>query len=68
MVTFDGLRAQLSDGTPVTASLGQREVRLTHELSERQVSMVLAGGRIRYLRVQTASCPANWPRGACLPR
>ncbi len=46
VVTFDGLRAQLSDGTPVTASLGQREVRLTHELSERQAAMVLAGGRI----------------------
>jgi aconitate hydratase len=46
MVTFDGLRAQLSGGTPVTASLGQREVRLAHDLSERQVAMVLAGGRI----------------------
>ena len=46
VVTFDGLRAQLSGGTPVTASLGQREVRLAHDLSERQVAMVLAGGRI----------------------
>ena len=55
MVTFDGLRAQLSGGTPVTASLGQREVRLAHDLSERQVAMVLAGGGIPLLRVQTVS-------------
>jgi hypothetical protein len=33
VLTFDGLRAQLSIGTPVTASLGQREVRLAHDLS-----------------------------------
>jgi aconitate hydratase len=46
VLTFDGLRAQLSSGTPVTAGHGQREVRLTHDLSERQVAMVLAGGRI----------------------
>jgi hypothetical protein len=34
VLTFDGLRAQLSIGTPVTASLGQREVRLAHNLFE----------------------------------
>jgi aconitate hydratase len=46
VMVFDGLRGQLCAGEPVTASHGGRELRLVHELSQRQVAMVLAGGRI----------------------
>ncbi|HEX6522858.1 MAG TPA: aconitate hydratase [Streptosporangiaceae bacterium] len=47
VLTFAGLRGQLSHGKPVTASHGDGDdVRLIHDLSERQVAMVLAGGRI----------------------
>jgi aconitate hydratase len=46
VLTFDRLRAHLSSGRSVTASYGERELRLTHDLSQRQVAMVLAGGRI----------------------
>jgi aconitate hydratase len=46
VLTFDSLRTQLSSGGSVTARHGGHEVRLAHDLSERQVAMVLAGGRI----------------------
>jgi len=46
VLRLDGLRGQLAAGKPVTASRDGRELRLTHQLSQRQVDMVLAGGRI----------------------
>jgi aconitate hydratase len=46
VLRLDGLRDQLAAGKPVTASRDGRDLRLTHQLSERQVEMVLAGGRI----------------------
>ena len=46
VLRLDGLRGQLTAGKPVTASRDGQELRLTHQLSERQVDMVLAGGRI----------------------
>ncbi|MBV9451651.1 MAG: aconitate hydratase [Streptosporangiaceae bacterium] len=57
VLTFDGLRGQLAHGKPVTAgrhgdraesawASGRGDLRLIHDLSERQVAMVLAGGRI----------------------
>lgn len=48
VLTLDGLRGQLEAGQAVTATSSRsgRELRLTHELSGRQVEMVLAGGRI----------------------
>jgi aconitate hydratase len=46
VLRLDGLRDQLSAGKPVTASHDDRDLHLTHQLSERQVEMVLAGGRI----------------------
>jgi aconitate hydratase len=45
-LTFDDLRDQLAAGKQLTASLDGRDIRLVHDLSERQVAMVLAGGRI----------------------
>jgi aconitate hydratase len=48
VLRLDGLRENLAAGKPVTAThLGSgRDVLLTHQLSERQIAMVLAGGRI----------------------
>ncbi|HEV8219899.1 MAG TPA: aconitate hydratase [Streptosporangiaceae bacterium] len=48
VVAFTGLHEQLSAGQPVIATTrgGDRELRLTHQLSGRQIEMVLAGGRI----------------------
>ena len=45
-VVLDGVHEALRSGTSVTAQIGGREVGLHHRLSERQVQMVLAGGRI----------------------
>jgi aconitate hydratase len=45
-VVLDGLREALRAGKELTATIGGREVRLHHRLSDRQVEMVLAGGRI----------------------
>jgi aconitate hydratase len=48
VLTFTGLHEQLSAGQPVIATTrrGDRELRLSHQLSERQIGMILAGGRI----------------------
>lgn len=43
---FTELRAALQDGTTVTADLNGEQLQLRHRLSQRQVDMVLAGGRI----------------------
>ncbi|MGO1598676.1 MAG: aconitate hydratase, partial [Brachybacterium sp.] len=45
-VQLEGVHAALRDGRSLSASIGGREVALRHRLSERQVDMVLAGGRI----------------------
>ena len=48
LLRLDSLRDQLAAGASVTASQshGARDLQLTHQLSERQIAMVLAGGRI----------------------
>jgi aconitate hydratase len=48
VLTFTGLHEQLSAGQPVIATTrrGDRELRLSHQLSGRQIEMILAGGRI----------------------
>ena len=43
---FTGLRGALQDSTTILARAGGREIELRHRLSDRQVEMVLAGGRI----------------------
>jgi len=58
LVTFEDLRGQLTTGEPatgepsssVTASHDGHDIRLFHDLSERQIAMVLAGGRIPHAR------------------
>jgi aconitate hydratase len=41
-----GIREKLGSGESLTAKVGDRDVSLHHGLSDRQVEMVLAGGRI----------------------
>lgn len=58
LVTFEDLHGQLIPGDPatgepsssVTARHDGRDIRLFHDLSERQIAMVLAGGRIPHAR------------------
>ncbi|XKH58158.1 aconitate hydratase [Citricoccus nitrophenolicus] len=45
-VVIEGIHEALRRGHSVAASIGGREVALRHRLSDRQVKMVLAGGRI----------------------
>ncbi|WP_417217762.1 aconitate hydratase [Arthrobacter sp.] len=45
-LVIKGLHGQLAAGREITATLGGEEVTLRHNLSDRQVKMVLAGGRI----------------------
>src|SRR5699024_4221127 len=46
VVRFTGLRGSLKDSTAVRAHVGEEEIELRHRLSDRQVEMVLVGGRI----------------------
>lgn len=48
VVSLRGLRASLEESDELTAHVGDRELKLRHRLSPRQVKMVLAGGRIPY--------------------
>lgn len=45
-VEFTNLGDSLLSGTQLTVKIGDREVAVHHRLSDRQVQMVLAGGRI----------------------
>lgn len=46
VLSFKGLREALRDGNSVTAQLDGEPLELRHALSDRQVEMVLVGGRI----------------------
>jgi len=48
VIRLDGLRDQLAAGQPVKArnTRRDRDMQLAHQLSERQIAMVLAGGKI----------------------
>jgi aconitate hydratase len=48
VIQLSDLPGQLTPGQPVTATVpsGHRKLRLAHQLSERQIEMVMAGGRI----------------------
>src|SRR5690625_2013993 len=46
ILKFSGLREALQKGRAVTATLQGEPLELQHKLSDRQVEMVLAGGRI----------------------
>jgi aconitate hydratase len=46
-LSFSGVRDALQNGSEVTGSVDGTEYTFRHQLSPRQVSMVLAGGLIR---------------------
>lgn len=46
VVVLEGVHEALRAGRGLTATIGDREVAVHHRLSDRQVEMVLAGGRI----------------------
>lgn len=52
VLKFSGLHEALQSGTTVTAELSGSPVELRHRLSDRQVDMVLAGGRIPHRAAQ----------------
>ena len=50
-----GLHRALRQGKAIPASIGERRVTLTHDLSPRQVDVLLAGGVINWLRETVAA-------------
>ena len=48
-LSFSGMHDQLQNGSEITATVGDTEYTFRHQLSPRQVRMVLAGGLIREL-------------------
>jgi aconitate hydratase, putative, Aquifex type len=46
VLRIEDLHDQLAVGAPVHATVGDRDLELTHDLSARQIETVLAGGRI----------------------
>jgi aconitate hydratase len=48
-LSFSGVRDALQNGSEITGSVDGTEYTFRHQLSERQVSMVLAGGLIRQI-------------------
>ncbi len=48
-LSFSGVRDALGNGSEITGSVDGTEYTFRHQLSERQVSMVLAGGLIRQI-------------------
>ena len=55
VLRFTGLHEALQQGSTITADLNGEELTLRHRLSERQVDMVLAGGRIPHRAATKAS-------------
>ena len=52
-IVLEGVHEALRAGHSLTATVAGREMKLNHRLSERQVDMVLAGGRIPLTAQQT---------------
>ncbi|GAA1145477.1 aconitate hydratase [Nesterenkonia lutea] len=52
VLSFSGLHQALRSGDTVTARIGDEPIELRHRLSDRQVEMVVAGGRIPYRAAQ----------------
>jgi aconitate hydratase len=59
VIQLSDLPGQLAPGQAVIATVpsGHRELRLAHQLSERQIEMVIAGGRIRRADHRTSTPP-----------
>ena len=50
---IDGLRDALAAGDPIEVTAGERTFRVRHDLAERQVRVLLAGGLINEFRQQS---------------
>ena len=68
VLSFTGLHEALRAGNSVTARLGDESVELRHRLSERQMEMVLAGGRIPYRAAQSEETANAGTQGSEVPR
>lgn len=66
VLRFTGLHEALKQGSTITADLNGEELTLRHRLSERQVAMVLAGGRIPHRAAEQAGA-AETPEEEILP-
>lgn len=55
VLRLTGLREALRAGNELTANVGGRGIRLRHELSPRQMDLLLAGGVINWLRARLAA-------------
>ncbi len=51
-IVLDSIRAGLNPGTPITAvnKTSGKEIKLTHDLDQRQIDIILAGGLLNYTR------------------
>lgn len=51
-IVLDSIRAGLNPGTPITAvnKTSGKEIKLTHDLGQRQIDIILAGGLLNYTR------------------
>lgn len=67
VLRFDGLHEALRTGTTVTAQLDGESLELRHKLSERQVEMIIVGGRIPQRAAQRTSGDSAEPREEIKP-
>ncbi len=67
VLSFSGLHEALRSGTSVTAELGGKTIELKHRLSDRQVEMIVAGGRIPYRAAQSEESNEAGTRGSEIP-
>lgn len=67
VLRFDGLHEALRTGTTVTAQLDGESLELRHKLSERQVEMIIVGGRIPQRAAQRTSGDSTEPREEIKP-
>ncbi|WP_336491002.1 aconitate hydratase [Methylobacterium nigriterrae] len=63
VIEIQGIADALAAGPEIVASVnrGQRQVRLRHDLSRRQIELLLKGGVINWLRERLGANPASEP-------
>lgn len=61
-LALSDLRSQLAPGAPVTGTVGGIEHRFVHDLSQRQIDMILAGGLIREIARSGPAGPTRTQR------
>lgn len=68
VLSFSGLHQALREGAAVTAELGGKTIELKHRLSDRQVEMIIAGGRIPYRAAQSDPSDDAGTEGSEIPQ